>query len=280
MQGCKANFYFRRENTHTYRKSRSAKAARCRFVVPVTSPWDSSNRPNDKNVINLPRKSARVPHLYVLRCVLGGWSATRKLSGTVSWGGEAETRPNRRASRCCVSSSQSHVASNFKPKMLDGAEALFRSGRGCGHAGPCGLQSFAPLLAGVFCPVPLSWLSDGATLPKSEHLCQLCPKQCPLLSFVWKGWEAREAREACRRHKTVGRWAPLKLVRISQWSQRLERCDRSLLVRRSSEASLFAFQCPLARVSFLHVWPASDLQLTRSPSVLSVQFSIVGDSRP
>jgi putative transposase len=34
--------------------------------------------------------------------------------------------------------------------------------------------------------------------------------QCPLLSFPWEGWEAREA---CRRHKTVDRWAPLELAR-------------------------------------------------------------------
>src|SRR6266850_1748621 len=116
-------------------------------------------------------------------------------------------------------------------------------------------QSFAPLRARAFCPAPLPWLSDGATLSESAHLCRSCPMQCPLLSFSWEGWEAREA---CRRHKRVGRWAPLKLARISQWSQQLEPYGRSQPARRSSGASLCAFLCPLATDSFLHVWTASD----------------------
>ena len=132
---------------------------------------------------------------------------------------------------------------------------LVRTGGVRVRAGPCGLQPFAPLPAGVFCPVLLSWLSDGATLSENEHLCRSCPMQCPLLSFSWEGWEAREA---CRRHKTVGRWAPLKLARISKWSQRLEPYGRSQPARRSSGASLCASQCPLAKDSFLHVWTASD----------------------
>src|SRR6266478_3551115 len=122
-------------------------------------------------------------------------------------------------------------------------------------ARPCGLQFFGPLRAGVFCPVPLSWLRDGAILSESAHLCRSCPKQCPLLSFFWEGWEAREVS---LRHKRVGRWAPLKLARISQWSQRLEPYGRSQPARRSSGASLCAFLCPLATDSFLHVWTASD----------------------
>ncbi len=73
-------------------------------------------------------------------------------------------------------------------------------------------------------------------------------------SFSW------EAREVCRRHKRVGRWVPLKPERISQSFPRLELCVRSPLARRSSGTSLFAFQCPPAKASFLHVWPASDLQ--------------------
>src|SRR5260370_19315538 len=116
-------------------------------------------------------------------------------------------------------------------------------------AGPCGLQSFAPLLAGVFCPVLLSWLSGGATLSESERLCQLCPKQCPLLSFFLESWEAREP---CRRHKRVGRWAPLELVRISQGSQQLEPYGRAQPARRRTRASLCASQSPLVKDSFLN----------------------------
>src|SRR5690349_1485175 len=54
-------------------------------------------------------------------------------------------------------------------------------------ARPCGLQTFAPLPAGVFCPLPLSWLRDGATLSDTEHLCRWRPMQCPLVSFSWEG---------------------------------------------------------------------------------------------
>src|SRR6266851_7395142 len=119
------------------------------------------------------------------------------------------------------------------------------------RAGPCGLRSFAPLLAGVFCPTPLSWLSDGATSSESEHLCQLCPKQCPLLSFSWEGWEAREVS---RRHRRVDRRATLTLARISQWSPKPEQCGRFRPAIRSIGASPCAFQYPLAKDSFVHVW--------------------------
>src|SRR5260370_13337197 len=86
-------------------------------------------------------------------------------------------------------------------------------------ARPCGLQSFAPLRARAFCPAPLPWLRDGATLSERAHLCRSCPMQCPLLSFSWVGWKARET---CSRTKEVVIWAHLHLSLFTPLSPPLQ----------------------------------------------------------
>lgn len=146
---------------------------------------------------------------------------------------------NRCALKCCSSSRTSLAGNSSRRKcwmVLGRCLAVARAA----SARPCGLQSFAPLRARALCPAPRPWLRDGATLSENAHLCRSCPMQCPLLFFSWEG---REGWEACRRHKTVGRWAPLKIARVSQCFQGLEPSVRSQPARRSSAASLCVFLC-------------------------------------